>query len=75
MVEITSEEQNKVKSEGKSLSHARLLTTPWTAAHQAPPPMGLSSQEYWNGVPLPSLKLIHRQTVNKLQNVNYKEVF
>ena len=44
----------KVKSEGKSLSHARLLTTPWTAAHQAPPPMGLSRQEYWNGVPLPS---------------------
>ena len=56
-------------------SRARLLVTPWTEAYQAPPSMGLSSQEYWNGVPLPSLKLIHRQTVNKLQNVNYKEVF
>ena len=27
---------------------------PWTAAHQAPPPMGFSRQEYWSGVPLPS---------------------
>ena len=38
----------------KSLSHVRLLATPWTAAHQAPPSMGLSRQEYWSGVPLPS---------------------
>ena len=28
--------------------------TPWTAAHQAPVPMGFSRQEYWSGVPLPS---------------------
>ena len=28
--------------------------TPWTAAYQAPPPMGFSRQEYWSGVPLPS---------------------
>jgi len=38
----------------KSLSHAQLLATPWTAAHQAPPSMGFSRQEYWSGVPLPS---------------------
>ena len=25
-------------------------------AHQAPPSMGFSRQEYWSGVPLPSLK-------------------
>ena len=31
------------------------LATPWTAAYQAPPSMGFSRQEYWNGVPLPSL--------------------
>ena len=37
----------------KSLSHVRLFATPWTAAYQAPPPMGFSSQEYWSGVPLP----------------------
>ena len=29
--------------------------TPWTAAYQAPPSMGLCRQEYWSGVPLPSL--------------------
>ena len=35
----------------KSLSHVQLLTTPWTAAHQAPPSMGFPRQEYWSGVP------------------------
>ena len=35
-------------------SRVRLLVTPWTAAYQAPPSMGFSRQEYWNGVPLPS---------------------
>ena len=39
----------------KSLSRARLLAIPWTAAYQAPPSMGFSRQEYWSGVPLPSL--------------------
>ena len=43
-----------VKSEVKSLSHVLLLVTPWTAAHQAPPSMGFSRQEYWSGLPLPS---------------------
>ena len=38
----------------KSLSCVRLFATPWTAAHQAPLSMGLSRQEYWSGVPLPS---------------------
>ena len=36
----------------KSLSRARLLATPWTAAYQAPPSMGFSRQEYWSGLPL-----------------------
>ena len=40
---------------GKSLSRVRLLATPWTTAYQAPPSMGFSRQEYWSGVPLPSL--------------------
>ena len=31
-----------------------LFATPWTAAHQAPPSMGFSRQEYWSGVPFPS---------------------
>ena len=36
-------------------SHVRLCVTPQTAAHQAPPSVGFSRQEYWSGVPLPSL--------------------
>ena len=44
----------KWKVKVKSLSHVRLWATPWTAAHQAPPSMGFSRQEYWSGVPLPS---------------------
>ena len=28
--------------------------TPWRVAYQAPPPMGLSRQEYWSGLPFPS---------------------
>ena len=39
----------------KSLSCVWLLATPWTAAYQAPPSMGLSRQEFWSRVPLPSL--------------------
>ena len=46
----------KWKVKVKSLSHVRLLATPWTAAYQAPPAMGFSRQEYWSGVPLPSPK-------------------
>ena len=41
----------------KSLSRVQLFATPWTAAHQAPPSMGFSRQEYWSGLPLPSPKL------------------
>ena len=44
----------KWKVKVKLLSHVWLLATPWTAAHQAPPSMGFSRQEYWSRVPLPS---------------------
>ena len=47
----------KRKVKVKSLSHVRLFVTPWTAAHQAPPSMGFSRQEYWSGVPSPSPSL------------------
>ena len=43
-----------MKMKVKLLSRVRLCATPWTAAYQAPPSMGFSRQEYWNGVPLPS---------------------
>ena len=45
----------KWKVKVKSLSRVRLLATTWTAAHQAPLSMGFSRQEYWSGLPLPSL--------------------
>ena len=45
----------KWKGKVKSLSRLRLFATPWTAAHQAPLSMGFSRQEYWSGVPLPSV--------------------
>ena len=36
-------------------SHVRLFVTPWTVARQAPLFMGFSRQEYWSGLPCPSL--------------------
>ena len=30
------------------------LCDPWTVAHQAPPSMGFSRQEYWSALPFPS---------------------
>ena len=38
----------------KLLNRVRLFSTPWTVAHQAPPSMKCSRQEFWSGLPLPS---------------------
>ena len=38
----------------KSLSRVRLFVTPWTVDHQAPPSVGFSRQEYWNGLLCPT---------------------
>ena len=35
-------------------SRVQLFSTPWTVAHQAPPSMEFSRQEYWSGLPFPS---------------------
>jgi len=64
----------KWKVKVKSLSCVRLLETPWTAAHQAPPSMGFSRQEYWSGVPLSRvLKILIKEictfeTVSKIRS-------
>ena len=50
----------KWKVKVKSLSRIRLVATPWTAAYQAPPSMGFSRQEYWSGLPLPSLPVSNK---------------
>ena len=55
-VAISFSNAAKWKMKVKSLSRVWLLATPWTAAYQAPPSIGFSRQEYWSGVPLPSLK-------------------
>ena len=41
----------KWKVKVKLFSHVQPVT-PWTAAYQAPLPMGFSRQEYWSGLPL-----------------------
>ena len=56
----------KWKVKVKSLSRVRPSATPWTAAHQAPPSMGFSRQEYWSGVPLPSLGIAESDTIERL---------
>ena len=36
-------------------SHVRLFVTPWTVAHLAPLSVGFPRQEYWSGLPFPTL--------------------
>ena len=43
------------------LSHfscVRLFANPWIVAHQAPLSMGFSRQEYWSGMPFPTLSVL-----------------
>ena len=72
----------KWKVKVKSLSRVRLLGTPWTAAYQAPPPMEFSRQEYWSGVPLPSLPFpmshilfIYKSCQQYFQNISGMQTF
>ena len=59
----------KWKVKVKPLSRVRLLVTPWTTAHQAPPSMGFPRQEHWSGVPLPSLhSLVFTQRLWKFKS-------
>ena len=63
----------KWKVKVKLLSRVWLLATPWTAAYQAPPSMGYSWQEYWSGVPLPSLNSILKDRFSSDLSVDWKE--
>ena len=54
----------------KSLSHVHFFATPWTVAYQAPPYMGFSRQEYWSGLPFPSL-----EELKNTQKNHAKEIF
>ena len=44
-----------MSSESEVAQSCPTLCDPWTVAHQAPPFMGFSRQEYWSGLPFPSL--------------------
>ena len=46
----------KVKSESEVAQSCPTLSDPMDCSLPAPPSMGFSRQEYWSGVPLPSLK-------------------
>ena len=59
----------KWKVKVKLLSRVWLFATPQTAAHQAPPPMGFSRQEYWSGVPSPCPHLQHGAMFAKASQV------
>ena len=52
--------------ESKSVSRSVLSdsATPWTVACQAPLSMGFSRQEYWSGLPFPSLGDLPTQGLN-----------
>ena len=49
--------------EVKPLSHVRLFATPWIVAYKAPLSMDFSRQEYWNGLPFPSLGDLPKQGI------------
>ena len=61
----------KWKVKVKLLRYVRLFTTPWTAAHQAPPSMGFSRQEYWSRVPLPSPSFLH--TYHQIRKIPWRK--
>ena len=58
-VAISFSNAGKWKVKVKILSCVWLLVTPWTAAHEAPPSMGFSRQEYWSGLPLLPLFFVY----------------
>ena len=67
----------KWKVKVKSLSRVQLSATPWTAAHQAPPSMGFSRQEYWSGVPWDTPKFIlqgHHYPETKTKDITKEKI-
>ena len=48
-----------------NFSYVQLFATQWTAAYQAPLSKGFSRQEYWSGLPLPSLIMYSAYKLNK----------
>ena len=59
----------------KSLSRVRLFATPWSAAYQAPLSMGFSRQEYWSGVPSPSLNKYLLYSIGKHKKTESEKIY
>ena len=57
----------KIKVKVKPLSRVRLLVIPWTAAYQAPPPMGFSRQEYWSAIAFSNM--VPYKDINIIQDI------
>ena len=55
---------NSLNVKVTSLSRFRLFVTPWAVAYQAPPSMGFSRQEYYNGLSFPSPGIFPTQGSN-----------
>ena len=54
LLAINSDKPLTKQHKMKLLSRVQLFGTPWTIAHQAPPSMEFSRQEYWSELPFPS---------------------
>ena len=54
VLNLNSRQEGSEGTTVKSLTRIQLFATPWTVAHQAPPSMKVSRQDYWSGWPLPS---------------------
>ena len=53
-----------------TLSRIWLFATPWTVARQAPLSMWFSRQEYWSGLPFPSLGDLPNQEIKSASSVS-----
>ena len=62
------------KMKVKLLSRVRLLATPWTVAHQAPPSVGFSRQEFWSGVPL-FIYIAYSFPLHEFLSLNFQKIF
>ena len=61
------------RSESEVAQLCPTLCHPWTVAHQAPPFMGFSRQEYWSGFPFPSPARATREALYN-KSPTYKRV-
>ena len=53
-----------------SLSCVELFVTPWTVGHQAPLSVGFFKQEYWSGLPFPTLGDLHDNEIKPTSPVS-----